>query len=149
VVDRGRWTLIGILGGLITLATLGAFIGALYWLDLGADRAISVAFATLALAQLWNVFNVRDPSSSILANDVTRNAYVWGALVLCLGLIATALWLPGLSGLLQLPSPGAKGVLLAAAFSLAPIIHGQVILPWLPQLKLAGLAPRHEQQATP
>ena len=128
VLDRKRWILITAFGGLITLATLAAFLGALYGLDLDVDRAVSVAFTTLALAQLWNVFNARDADSAIFANDVTRNPYVWGAILLCLGLIAAALWLPALADLLRLPSPGTKGLLLATFLSFAPVLLGQIAL---------------------
>ncbi|MGI9416287.1 MAG: cation-translocating P-type ATPase [Geminicoccaceae bacterium] len=128
VLDRTRWKLLTIFGGLITLATLAAFIGALYGLDLSSDQAVSVVFTTLALAHLWNVFNIRDADSAVLANDVTRNGYVWAAIVLCLGLIAAALWLPGLAGLLRLPSPGAEGLVLAALLSFAPLLLGQIVL---------------------
>ncbi len=128
VVDQRRWTFIAVFGGLITLATLSAFIGAFYGLDLSTDQAVSAAFTTLALAQLWNVFNVRNAESGVLANDVTRNGYVWAAIVLCLGLIAAALWLPAFASLLRLPSPGIEGLLLAAILSLAPLLFGQIIL---------------------
>ena len=128
VLDRKCWTLLTILGGLITLATLAAFIGALYGLDLSPDQAVSVVFTTLALAHLWNVFNIRDADSAVLTNDVTRNGYVWAAIVLCLGLIAAALWLPGLADLLRLPSPGTKGLALAALLSFTPVVLGQIVL---------------------
>ena len=87
-----------------------------------------MAFLTLALAQLWNVFNVRDPAGGMLRNDVTRNRYVWGALVLCLGLIASALWLPGLSEVLGLQDPGIAGLILAGVTSLLPLAMGQILL---------------------
>ena len=128
VLDRQRWTLLTIFGGLITLATLAAFIGALHGLDLSPNQSVSVVFTTLALAHLWNVFNIRDADSAVLTNDVTRNVYVWAAIILCLGLIAAALSLPGLAGLLHLPSPGAEGLVLAALFSFAPLLLGQVVL---------------------
>ncbi|MDH3663629.1 MAG: cation transporting ATPase C-terminal domain-containing protein, partial [Alphaproteobacteria bacterium] len=128
VLDRKRWKHLTIFGRLITLATLTAFIGALYGLDLSPNQAVSVVFTTLALAHLWNVFNIRDADSAVLTNDVMRNGYVWGAIVLCLGLIAAALWLPALSSLLRLPFPGIEGLLLAAILSLAPLLFGQIIL---------------------
>ncbi|WP_422371025.1 cation-translocating P-type ATPase [Hoeflea sp.] len=132
IVDRPRWILIGVLGGAITLATLAAFLLALFWLHLNAGAAVTVAFLTLALAQLWNVFNVRDADAGLVINDVTRNPYVWGALVLCLGLIGLAVWLPSLAGLLGLPDPGPGGLALAAAASLAPLLLGQA---WLRLLR--------------
>ncbi len=128
VLDRKRWPLLAVFGGLITLATLAAFVGALYGLDLSTDQAVSVVFTTLALAHLWNVFNMRDAESGMIANDVTRNHYVWAAIVLCLGLIAAALWLPAYTSLLRLPSPGIDGLLLAALLSFAPLFLGQIVL---------------------
>ncbi|MDH3663942.1 MAG: cation-translocating P-type ATPase C-terminal domain-containing protein [Alphaproteobacteria bacterium] len=102
-----------------------------------------VADTTLALAQLWNVFNVRDVDSAVLANAVTNNPYVWGAILLCLGLIAAALWLPGLAGLSGLPSPGPNGFALAAFLSFAPVVLGQIILFNLrPRCRTGGLQPR-------
>ncbi|WP_040450336.1 cation-translocating P-type ATPase [Hoeflea phototrophica] len=128
ILDRPRWRLIAVLGGLITIATLGAFLLALTWLALAPAAAVTVAFLTLALAQLWNVFNMRDPDAGLIGNDVTRNAYVWGAIVLCLGLIGLAVGLPSLANLLGLPWPGLDGLVLAAAASLVPLLLGQV---WL------------------
>ena len=128
IVDRTRWILIGVLGALITIATLGAFLAALTWLGLAPGAAVTVAFLTLALAQLWNVFNMRDPEADLFNNDVTRNSYVWGALALCLVLIGLAVWLPALADLLGLPNPGLKGLALSFAASLAPLLLGQA---WL------------------
>lgn len=128
LVDRPRWLLIGLLGVAITLATLGAFALALRWLELEPDPAVTVAFLTLSLAQLWNVFNMRAADSGLFRNEVTGNGYVWAALALCLGLIALALWLPGLTTLLRLPDPGFPGLSLAVAMSLLPLVLGQIIL---------------------
>tara|TARA_R110002012_G_scaffold77282_8_gene195527 strand:- start:12725 stop:15427 length:2703 start_codon:yes stop_codon:yes gene_type:complete len=128
IMDRSRWTLIGVLGSAITVSTLGAFLLALEWLRLEAGAAVTVAFLTLALAQLWNVFNMRNPQAGLIRNDVSRNAYVWGALALCLGLIGMAVGLPALADLLGLPWPGLQGLALAGAASLVPLVLGQV---WL------------------
>ena len=128
ILDRQRWILIGVLGTLITLATLGAFLLALFWLGLEPAAAVTVAFLTLALAQLWNVFNMRDAGAGLFDNDVARNPYVWGALALCLGLIGLAVWLPALASLLGLPNPGTEGLVLALAASLTPLLLGQA---WL------------------
>ncbi|HEY9040152.1 MAG TPA: cation-transporting P-type ATPase [Roseovarius sp.] len=128
IVDRSRWITIGVLGGAITLATLASFWLALHWLMLDVAPSVTVAFLTLALAQLWNVFNVRVPGGRIFANEVTRNPWVWGAIALCLGLIAAALWVPVLSDILKLPDPGRAGLLLAAVASLAPLVLGQIFV---------------------
>jgi len=130
IVNRRSWILIGILGAFITIATLGAFACALFWLGLDSGPAVTVAFLTLALAQIWNVFNVRDHDSGLLYNEVTRNGYIWGAIALCLGLIGLALWFPPLADLLGLPNPGRAGLVLAVASSLVPLLLGQAWV-WL------------------
>ncbi len=139
IVNRPRWVLIGVLGAAITVATLGAFALALYWLGLDSGPAVTVAFLTLALAQLWNVFNLRDPDSGLFLNEVTRNPYVWAAILLCLGLIGSALWLPWLSDLLGLPDPGRAGLALATVASLVPLVLGQA---WLVVAGPRWLAPQ-------
>jgi Ca2+-transporting ATPase len=48
-------------------------------------------------------------------------------------LIAIALWLPGLSELLNLPSPGMSGLILAFSASLVPVVLGQLLLMKLPR----------------
>lgn len=126
IVNRDNWIHTAVLGAFLTVSILGAFSLALYWLELDTAEAVTVAFMTLALGHLWNVFNLRDPRKGLFVNDVSRNSYVWGAIVLCLALIAVALWLPGLSGLLGIALPAADGLALAATASLIPVILGQV-----------------------
>jgi Ca2+-transporting ATPase len=107
---------------------LGAF--ALAHLGLGYDdtRAVTVSFLALAFAQLWHVFNMRGPQTGMLANDITRNPYVWGALALCGGLLLAAVYVPPLRLALQVVHPGTAGWLLALGASLVPLGTGQLAL---------------------
>ncbi|HEX5760602.1 MAG TPA: cation-transporting P-type ATPase [Thermoanaerobaculia bacterium] len=111
------------------LAMAAAVFGALAWsvrgLGLGEERAVTVAFLTLAFAQLWHVFNMRAPGSALFANEVTRNPYVWGSLVLCAGLLLATVALPPLAAVLHLAAPGAAGWGVAAVMSLLPLALGQ------------------------
>lgn len=141
IVDRRGWVLIAGLGGAITLATLSAFAAALFYLDLPSGSAVTVAFLTLALSQLWNVFNVRS-ATHLSKDDILRNGYVWAALALCLVLIACALLHPGLADLLGLPWPGRAGLLLAVAMSFLPFLLGQggLLIQALAEKRLSGSA---------
>jgi Ca2+-transporting ATPase len=114
-------------GAVITVATLGAFTIALHALGMDSGAAVTVSFLTLALAQLWHVFNMRDPGSGFLRNEITRNRYVWGALILCIGLILGAIHLPGISGVLGLAPPSPAGWGLALALSFLPFVVGQIV----------------------
>ena len=126
IVNRQGWVHTAALGGFLTIAILGAFVLALFWLRLETGAAVTVAFLTLALGHLWNVFNLRDPATGLFLNNVTRNIHVWGAVLLCLGLIAAAIWVPGVSGLLRVEGPGLAGLGLAAVASLLPVALGQI-----------------------
>ncbi len=128
IVTRAHWAKIGTLGALITLATLGTFLWAILRADLAAGQAVTVAFVTLALAQLWNVLNLRDPDAGPLRNDVTRNPWVWGAVLLCIMLIGAALLVPPLAEVLRLPFPGVPALLVALGGSLVPTLVWQAAL---------------------
>ena len=128
ILNRRHWILVGALGGLMTIITLLAFGLAMFWMNLAAEQAVTVAFVTLSLAQLWNVFNVRAKSSHVLHNEITRNPYVWAAIAFCLLLVAAALWLDPLSALLGLPYPGIEGLALALGLSLLHLLLGQLVL---------------------
>ncbi len=134
VLSAAAWISIGVHGGLIAAATLGAFVAAQSWLALSPDAALTVSFLTLALAQLWHVFNMRAPGSGALRNDVTRNPFVWAALALCLMLLAAAIFVPALSGLLGITPPGADAWMLILGASLAPLLLGQVLKAVMPHI---------------
>jgi Ca2+-transporting ATPase len=127
ILTNDHWKAIGGYGFLITLSVLGVFALSLLRLDWGNAKAVTVSFLTLAFAQLWHVFNMRDSGSNILENEVTRNPYVWGALVLCTGLLLIAVYLPGLNDLLKTTDPGLQGWGLVLVASIVPLIVGQVI----------------------
>jgi len=120
---KGLW-IVGF-GLLITASVLTVFYICLGPLDLGRERAVTVSFLTLAFAQLWHVFNMRDRGSPILRNGITRNPFIWGALLLCTGLLLGALYVPLFADLLQLQRPSPREWLLVMGFSSIPLVVGQ------------------------
>jgi len=130
ILTGRHWGMIGGYGALIALVVLGALLLATQWIGLSDAQGTTTAFLTLAFAQLWHVFNVRDPDAGLIRNDVTRNPYVWGALALCSALLPAAVYLPGLSTALKTVDPGARGWAIVIAGSLVPWTVGQVSLAW-------------------
>ncbi len=126
IVARRHWIAIGGYGFLITAAVLGALALAIHVLDLQNREAVSVSFLTLALAQLWHVFNMSAPGSGVFRNDVTRNPYVWEALGVCLLLLAAAVTVPVFAEVLDVSSPTREGWLVILAMSLFPLAAGRV-----------------------
>lgn len=127
ILPRRQWLTIGGYGLLITTSTLGAFALALTWLEMEGSQAVTVSFLTLAFAQLWNVFNMRDRGSGFFYNEITRNAFVWGALASGMSLLLLAIYLPGLSSVLKMAPPGGEGWTLVIVMSLMPWMVGQIL----------------------
>jgi Ca2+-transporting ATPase len=111
----------------LTVSTFGA-LAAARWLDLDARQSVTVTFLTLAFAQLWHALNMRHVRSGLIVNEVTRNGWLWGALVLCAGLLATPPYLPPAAQLLHLAPLTADMWSVVLAFSLAPLIVVQATM---------------------
>ncbi|MFP3895762.1 MAG: cation-translocating P-type ATPase [Anaerolineales bacterium] len=127
VLARRHW--LGIVGysSLITAFVLGALALALLWLGMEEEQAVTVSFLTLAFAQLWHVFNMREGDTGLLHNDIVENPWIWGALALCTILLMLTVYLPGLATLLKVQDPGREGWGLIVGSSLVPWFLGQII----------------------
>ncbi|AOY58453.1 cation-translocating P-type ATPase [Desulfococcus multivorans] len=126
IITRRHWVVVGGYGLFITIAVLGALAVAINGFGLGEREAVSISFLTLALAQLWHIFNMSDPGAGFLRNDITRNPFVWAALALCLLLIFAAVELPILSEILDVAAPTREGWLLVFGMSLLPLAAGRI-----------------------
>ena len=126
IVAARHWRTIGLYGVLIAAVVLGVLLFSIHALGLTETQGRTVAFLTLAFAQLWHVFNMRDRGSGFVVNDITKNRYVWGALGLCTLLLIAAVHLPGLSTALKTVDPGLRGWAVALAGSLVPWGVGQL-----------------------
>jgi hypothetical protein len=70
--------------------------------DLGRGAAVTVGFClSFALARLWHVFNLRMAGTGLIRNKVVCNRWIRYAIAVCLVLTAAAVWLPGLSTVLE------------------------------------------------
>jgi Ca2+-transporting ATPase len=128
VLTSRHWWMLAGFSGLITLSVLGSLFIALVVIGMGQDQAVTVSFLTLAFAQLWHVFNIRNRDSRFLVNEITRNAHVWGALALCSVLLMGAVFVPGLATVLRVINPGWKGWLVVLGMSLVPWLVGQIVI---------------------
>jgi Ca2+-transporting ATPase len=128
IMNTGRWYSVAIYGFIITVAVLGAMAIALYYLGMDEKSAVTVSFLTLAFAQLWHVFNMRDKNSRFFNNAIIRNPFIWGALALCSLLLAATVYVPLLAEVLGVANPGIHGWMLILIMSLLPMVVGQIAL---------------------
>jgi Ca2+-transporting ATPase len=127
ILDRSHWTGIGFFGLVFTGAVMGALLLALEGLGVPEREAVTISFLTLALSQLWHIFNMRDYGSELPWNDITRNRFVWGALALCVGLLLLVVYVPLFASVMKITPPSPKGWLLTVAMSLVPLTYGQIV----------------------
>ena len=125
ILTAGHWRAIAGWAALVAVCVLGSLVAAYSGLKFETRTAVTVSFLTLAFAKLWFVFNLRKPGSRMLKNDIVRNPFVLGSIVLCTVLLLAAVYLPALSNILKTRHPGLTGWSLLLGMSLLPFIVGQ------------------------
>jgi len=105
ILGARQWKVIALQGLALTAATLAAMQAARVLLNLDARSVTTVAFLTLAFAQLWHTFDMRDTRAAVWRNEVTINRWIWAALALCTILLAGPPYLPSLAHLMELTPP--------------------------------------------
>ena len=126
-MGRQHWIAVFGYGSLITVSVLGSFGMSLSVLKMSTEQSVTISFLTLAFAQLWHLFNMRDRGTDILRNEITRNRYAWLSIGFCTLLLLGAVYLPIISTALKLANPGVRGWLLVVIASLIPAVIGQII----------------------
>ena len=101
-------------------------------LGMKEDKVVTISFLTLAFGRLWHVFNMRNSKSGLLRNEVTTNRYVWLALLVCTGLLLTAVYFSPLANVLKIVNPGLQGWGLILGGSLIPLVLGQILKAIIP-----------------
>ncbi len=127
LIQKKHWIIIVAYAAVMSLLVLLSMYIAMTYLAYSTEMAVTVAFLTLAFAQLWHVFNLRDDKQQWLNNEITTNKWVWLALALCSILLLIAVYTPVLSEVLQLIAPDAKGWVLVLMLSFSMVLLGPFI----------------------
>ncbi|HEX5468717.1 MAG TPA: cation-transporting P-type ATPase [Gaiellaceae bacterium] len=127
---RLDWIALGIIGMLVGLAGLAAFL-----IGPGGDAAQTRAFATIALAELVLVFSVRSRLEHAWREP--RNPYLFGGVVVSAVIVAVALYVPWARDALDTVALDLDELGVAAGFALVPavgveLLKGAVRRGWLP-----------------
>src|SRR6516225_5149420 len=125
ILGRSQWVTLVLHSLAMSAGTFIALGAARLWLDLDAREAVTLTFLTLAFAQLWQVFNMRDLRSGIACNEVTRNPWVWASLLLCTGLLAVPPYLAPIADVLHLASVTPPMWAVILGLSAAPLLATQ------------------------
>ena len=85
----------------------------------------NMAFYTLILAQLLNVFNLPNRKISFFINEVTANGWIWGAIIFSVSIVIGAFSIPLFREILDLVPLNFHQLTLIMLFSLATLLLSQ------------------------
>ncbi len=134
IIPRRLWQAILVYGMAITASIIGLVVYAQSLRQLSAGDINNLAFYTLILAQLWNVFNLPSRQVSLLRNEVTRNPHLWMALAFCIMLSVAAFALEPVRLALALDVMALSELWVILPFSLMPVLIIQLLkraLKWI------------------
>jgi Ca2+-transporting ATPase len=94
IVSNKNWITISLYAAAMTIAVITAVTYCRQFISTDAKIANNVAFITLAFAQLFHVFNMSATHSKLFVNEITKNKFIWIALLICTTLIILVYTLP-------------------------------------------------------
>lgn len=122
IISTKSWLAIAMYSFTMTLAVMIAVLYCSNYLTSNSQILNNVAFLTLAFAQLFHVFNMSSVHSRFLVNDITKNKYVWFALLICFALVGLVYALPQMRLILDLTLiPGSIWMVVVLS-SLLPLV---------------------------
>lgn len=126
IISSKKWISISLYAGAITLAVLAAVFYCRQAFPSNDMVANNIAFITLAFAQLFHVFNMSSFRSRLLVNEVTKNKFIWIAILLCAGLTVLVYTIPQMRSVLGLVVLSAKVWVIAVLAGFLPLLMVQV-----------------------
>ena len=122
IVSDKKWVTIALYSAAMTLAVIAAVIYCKQYITTDAKIANNVAFITLAFAQLFHVFNMSSAHSKLLVNEITKNKFVWIALLICTALMVLVYVLSQTRSVLSLEVLPNKVWIVSLTASLIPLV---------------------------
>lgn len=127
ILSKKDWYATMLYGISISLAVLGIVSYTYVVLKLPTETINNMAFYTLVVAQLLNVFNLPRHTASFWINDVTTNKWVWGAIVLSLGITFGSYLISPVADALSLKPIALRQLGLVGLFALGSLVVVQLI----------------------
>jgi Ca2+-transporting ATPase len=133
IVTNKDWARITLYAASMTLSVIVAVFYCQQYVSSNVVTANNVAFLTLAFTQLFHVFNMSSNNSGLLINEITKNKFVWFALLLCILQIILVFTVPSMRLVLGLEVLPTRIWLISILASFIPVILFQSwkILVWL------------------
>jgi P-type Ca2+ transporter type 2C len=122
IVTNKNWLAIALYSFFITISVLVAVFYCRKFISSDPKVNNNLAFITLAFAQLFHVFNMASPQSKLFVNEITKNRFIWYAIIICSGLMILVYVIPQFRFVLGLSLLPRSVWLLATFASLIPVL---------------------------
>lgn len=126
IMSAKRWKSTIIFGLSITTAVVGITAYSYFVLQLSAKIINNMAFYTLVLAQLLNVFNMAESKVSFFNNEIVKNPWVWSAIVLSLLITIGVYYIQPVANALFLTNLSTEQMGWVIAFAFASLVLSQI-----------------------
>ena len=126
IVTNSNWLVIALYAVAMTMSVILAVLYCQYFVSAEHGVLNNVAFVTLAFAQLFHVLNMSSPQSGLFMNEVTKNKFVWLALLICVGLLALVYSIPQTRTVLHLSILPVTAWVVCLLTSLLPLVLVQL-----------------------
>ncbi|QYA26749.1 cation-transporting P-type ATPase [Gramella sp. MT6] len=126
ILTKKHWKATVLYGLSITLVVIGVVIYAHYRLNLSDIKVNNMAFYTLVMAQLFNVFNLPPARESFFINEVTANPWVWLSLLVSIFITSLGYFIPFLRETLSLTSMTLDQLIIIVVFAFASLVISQI-----------------------
>ena len=121
------WSSTIIYGLCITSAVVGITAYAHFTLKASPNEINNMAFFTLVLAQLLNVFNMSKTEVPFFSNEVIKNPWVWGAFVVSILISVSAYFIKPIANALYLTNLSTEQFGWVIVFALGSLGLAQII----------------------
>ncbi|MCY2686710.1 cation-translocating P-type ATPase [Salinimicrobium sp. TH3] len=127
IITRKNWLQIVVYGVIIAISVTGAYFYSHFYWDETEGINNNIAFLSLAFSQFLHVLNMREGWEPVFNNQVTRNKYVWMAVIFCIAAVFTAYFIPVVAEVLNLQPLQPRHWGLIAIASILPTLVIQTI----------------------
>ena len=126
IISNRNWITILMYSLAMTSSVILAVIYCKNYITTDERVANNVAFITLTFAQLFHVFNMSSPNSKLFVNEITKNKFVWLAILLCIALLILVFVIPQMRLVLKLVEIPVKLWLICMVAGLLPLFLIQI-----------------------
>ncbi|WP_229238820.1 cation-transporting P-type ATPase [Dyadobacter sp. Leaf189] len=127
ILQIADWKRVVLYALVMTASVLGVYWYATDQLGLSAEYGNTITFYALSLAQLLHVFNLYSGKLRFFSNEITRNKFIWMALILCVLIMLLTNYVPFLRQILSLQKLDLQALELILSAGFIPLLVNQIL----------------------